>query len=389
MLNNKFFRGNFDFPTYCTMMLLAFIGSFLVLPTAKMVNNVYYALIFLPVLVSILIKKYRKFTATPEGLLWLTLLVCYLLVGLKSADWQHFKAVAYVALFIYTASHLVSPILFRSSLYRRTQFWVLVTYIIGSTIIYWITGKYNVGERILWLPSRLNGPIYTSILLASCLALATPAWIESKKHFALSAAIALTIFAIGYCLQSRSGLVGLFLLLALYIIRYSISRDPKRLKIILAVILLISSVTSLCFIFIPELSTLFSRGDSMRFELWNSLINSWRTCGWWLGCGLAFKSEHSLTGGAPIAHPHNIFLAFGLYSGLATLLIFITLMFITLLRAWRNRDPWGLYLAVALLCLNFDGSKLIGNPDELWLLVLLPAALIINKNYQKSGAVLT
>ena len=76
MLNNKFFRGNFDFPTYCTMMLLAFIGSFLVLPTAKMVNNVYYALIFLPVLVSILIKKYRKFTATPEGLLWLTLLVC-------------------------------------------------------------------------------------------------------------------------------------------------------------------------------------------------------------------------------------------------------------------------------------------------------------------------
>jgi len=33
--------------------------------------------------------------------------------------------------------------------------------------------------------------------------------------------------------------------------------------------------------------------------------------------------------------------------------------------------------------LNFDGSKLVGNPDELWLLILLPMALIIN---QRAGA---
>jgi hypothetical protein len=29
--------------------------------------------------------------------------------------------------------------------------------------------------------------------------------------------------------------------------------------------------------------------------------------------------------------------------------------------------------------LNFDGSLLIGNPDELWPLVLLPSAMILSR----------
>jgi hypothetical protein len=38
-----------------------------------------------------------------------------------------------------------------------------------------------------------------------------------------------------------------------------------------------------------------------------------------------------------------------------------------------------MYLACALVMLNFDGSLLIGNPDELWPLVLLPAAMILSR----------
>ncbi|MNL88987.1 hypothetical protein D3C87_2190520 [compost metagenome] len=54
-------------------------------------------------------------------------------------------------------------------------------------------------------------------------------------------------------------------------------------------------------------------------------------------------------------------------------------MAVTLWQAWRLRDIWGMYLACALLMLNFDGSLLIGNPDELWPLVLLPAAMILGR----------
>jgi hypothetical protein len=46
------------------------------------------------------------------------------------------------------------------------------------------------------------------------------------------------------------------------------------------------------------------------------------------------------------------------------------------------RDEWGVYLACALVMLNFDGSLLIGNPDELWPLVLLPAGMILSRALQ-------
>ena len=87
----------------------------------------------------------------------------------------------------------------------------------------------------------------------------------------------------------------------------------------------------------------------------------------------------TILGGAPIQHPHNIFLALGLYSGLVSLVVFLIIVAVTLRRAWLQNDPWGLYLFTALIMLNFDGSKLVGNPDELWLLVLLPMALIDNR----------
>ena len=130
---------------------------------------------------------------------------------------------------------------------------------------------------------------------------------------------------------------------------------------------------------VPEIASLFARADSGRFELWRILFAEWLDCGLWLGCGVQYASQATILDGAPIQHPHNIYMALGLYSGLVSLLLFLALNALLLRRAWQQRDPWGLYLLVALLMLNFDGSKLMGNPDELWLLVLLPMALIANR----------
>lgn len=69
----------------------------------------------------------------------------------------------------------------------------------------------------------------------------------------------------------------------------------------------------------------------------------------------------------------------GLYGGAVALVLFVALMAASLWQAWRVRDAWGMYLACALVMLNFDGSLLIGNPDELWPLVLLPSAMILSR----------
>jgi hypothetical protein len=125
--------------------------------------------------------------------------------------------------------------------------------------------------------------------------------------------------------------------------------------------------------------SLWTRGDSYRIELFHIMVGEWQNCGWMLGCGVNFHTDQLLDGWMPIQHPHNIFVALGLYSGAVALLLFIALMAATLWQAWRLRDAWGMYLACALVMLNFDGSLLIGNPDELWPLVLLPGAMILGR----------
>jgi len=66
-----------------------------------------------------------------------------------------------------------------------------------------------------------------------------------------------------------------------------------------------------------------------------------------------------------------------LYNGVPAALIFLLLCFFTLRIAFKNLDLWGGYLLCSLIGLLTDGIQMINNPNELWMLVLLPMSLII------------
>ncbi|MFP5337127.1 MAG: O-antigen ligase family protein [Gammaproteobacteria bacterium] len=363
---------------YFTPALVLFIVSFLLLPTSKMVNNVYYVLLALPALGVLLLRRGRGIQLSTALWLWAALCAWFVVVGALSADGQYFKHVLYMMLFVLVVSQLVDPEPLRMPLFSRGLFWILGVYVLGSAVVYWLTGRYALGERVLWLPGRMTGPIYTSMWLACCFALALPTWLSQRRWLELSAAALLAVFCMAYVLQSRSGLVGMLAVgglaagwLALHRARYLLWLGFASLLLVIWTLFVIREV--------PEVASLFARADAGRFELWRILAGEWLDCGLWLGCGMQHVTEATILGGAPIQHPHNIYMALGLYSGLVSLLIFLALIVVVLQRAWRGRDPWGLYLFTALVVLNFDGSKLVGNPDELWLLVLLPMALIINQ----------
>ncbi|WP_222909651.1 O-antigen ligase [Pseudomonas sp. DNDY-54] len=363
---------------YFTPALLVFIASFLLLPTSKMVNNVYYVLLALPALGVLLVSRARDVRSSPALWLWAALCAWYVLIGALSVDGQYFKHVLYMALFVLLVSQLVNPQPLRTPLFSRGLFWVLGLYVLGSAIVYWLTGRYAPGERVLWLPGRMTGPIYTSMWLASCFALALPTWLAQRRWLELSAAASLAIFCMAYVLQSRSGLVGMLAIGGL-VAGWVMLRRARYLLLMGVAAVLMAGFILIAMREIPEVARLFARADAGRFELWGILAAEWLECSLWLGCGMQHVTDATILGGAPIQHPHNIFLALGLYSGLVSLLIFLMLMAVVLQHAWRQRDPWGLYLFTALVALNFDGSKLVGNPDELWLLVLLPMALIVNR----------
>ncbi|QTQ32435.1 O-antigen ligase family protein [Aromatoleum bremense] len=362
---------------YFTFALLLFIASFLLLPTTKMVNNVYYVFLAVPALVAAVRRRGRGLRWAPDLLLWTMFIAWFVIVGVWSGDGQYFKHVLYVALFVLLVRVFADPAIFRKPVFARGLFWVLTVYVMGSAVIYWIVGRYAVGERVLWLPARMTGPIYTSMWLACCFALALPVWLRECRRLEMGVALSVAVFCIAYVLQSRSGLFGLAVLLILL----GASAVWRRSVHSFSLIGLAAAIGGILFLLgsqVPELASLVQRADSGRFELWAILIAEWMECGLWTGCGMDHGIQIQLSQGMLLHHPHNIFLALGLFSGAVALFIFLALMFTLLRRAWSRRDPWGLYLLTALVMLNFDGTKLVGNPDELWLLVLLPAALIGN-----------
>lgn len=374
-------KGVHDRFGYFTPALVIFIASFLLLPTSKMVNNVYYVLLALPALGVLVVSRGRNIRLSPALWLWAALCVWYVLVGALSADSQYFKHVLYMVLFVLIVSQLVNPAPLRAPMFTRGLFWVLGGYVLGSAVVYWFTGRYAPGERVLWLPGRMTGPIYTSMWLACSFALALPTWLSQRRWLELSSATLLAVFCMAYVLQSRSGLIGM-LAVGTLVAGWLVLQRARYLLWLRMAAVLVAGLTLFAMREVPEVAGLFARADAGRFELWRILGAEWLECGLWLGCGMQHVTEATILGGAPIQHPHNIFLALGLYSGLVSLLIFLALMVVVLRLALQQRDAWGLYLFTALVVLNFDGSKLVGNPDELWLLVLLPMALIFNQRVE-------
>ncbi|MBA1273549.1 O-antigen ligase family protein [Pseudomonas azotifigens] len=340
-----------------------------------MVNNVYYAVLALPSLGVLLYYRGAGVKASSDLLLWALLLAWFAVVGIWSGDAQHYKHLLYVALFVLTVSRLIDPQPFRHPLFARALYWILVGYVSGSALFYWETGHYALGERVLWLPSRMTGPIYTSMWIACCFALALPGWLRSRQFAELAFALLVALFCMGYVLQSRSGLVALAALVLLASIYLSFRRLRDSLWLAGSLVI-VGSFALWAGLTYPEVGSLFERADAGRLQLWSIMLHEWYACGLWMGCGLEHRTDQLLLNGEAINHPHSIFLSLGVFGGAVALVIFVALMTVVLRRAWLSRDPWGLYLATALIGLNFDGTKLIGNPDELWLLVILPACLI-------------
>lgn len=370
--------GKLTVTSYFGIALCLFLMSYVVGWSSKWTNNLFYGLIVLPGLVFLIKERGAGLFRQPLVLCWLVFFLWFLVPATMAGQLQFFKHIFYVMMFVMVVGAFSDPQFFRSPAFVRAQFWILALYIFSCALYSWISGEYAVGSRVALLPARLQNVIYASIWLWCSLALALPFWARERRWIEGALAVVLSIFAVTFVLQTRTALVGIVFLLGIWLL-YGLYHRPRLVGSVLAICLVVTGVLYLIVHDEAWYQSLWTRGDSYRIELFHVMVGEWRNCGWMLGCGINFHTDKLLDGWMPIQHPHNIYVALGLYSGGVALVLFIGLMAVTLWQAWRLRDIWGMYLACALLMLNFDGSLLIGNPDELWPLVLLPAAMILGR----------
>jgi hypothetical protein len=363
---------------YFGTVLCLFLLSFVVGWSSKWTNNLFYVLMVLPGLVFLIKERGAGLLKEPLALGWLAFILWFLVPATIAGQMQFYKHVFYVLMFVMVIGAFADPQFFRSPAFVRAQFWILALYIFSCALYSWLTGEYAVGSRVALLPARLQNVIYASIWLLCALALALPVWLRERKLIEGAVAVVFSIFAVVFILQARTALVGAVFLFGVWVL-YGVYHKPRLVGGLVAMGLVVLGLVFLMVHNEAWYQSLWTRGDSYRIEIFHIMVGEWRNCGWVLGCGIGFHTTQVLDGWMPIQHPHNIYVALGLYSGGVALLLFVALMAASLWQAWRLRDVWGMYLACSLVMLNFDGSLLIGNPDELWPLVLLPAAMILSR----------
>ncbi|MFJ4391235.1 O-antigen ligase domain-containing protein [Pseudomonas soli] len=367
---------------YFSAALIVFLASFVLMASSKWTNNIFYAFIALPGLVFLVKERGAGLFSDKLGLAWLVFLLWFLVPAAIAGEGQFYKHIVYVTLFVFVVAALVNHDFMRSWVFARALFWIICLYIFAYALYAYATGLYALGQRVDLLPARMENVIYVSIWLLCALALAMPHWLRRQLWVEAFAAVVLSLVAVSFVLQTRTAMLGAAFLFAAWAV-WALWRFPRIAGPWLLGFAVLGAVVLWLIKDASWVHSVIARGDSFRGELFRVMVGEWQNCGWALGCGVEFHTDKLLAGTMPIQHPHNIFVALGLYTGGVSLLLFLVIVAMTLVQAVRLRDPWGMYLACALVMLNFDGSKLIGNPDELWPLVLLPAAMVLGRGLQQ------
>lgn len=372
---------------YFSYAVLLFMAAYLLLPTSKMVNNVFYLLIGIPAILYLLQHRELFSPKTHIDYLFVVFLgYCFIFGVIHDPSFAKYST--YLLLFGLVISRLVDIRLFMHTRFARSLFWGLIAYVLISAVIYALQGDFELGDRIVDLPSRLYGPIFTSILIACSLVLLTPVWIRQRSYAEAGAGVTLALLCVAVILQSRTGLVGIGLWATCVCVwlacKYRMAGVALSVIILGLAIILVGSLL----VESDKLVNLYARSDAGRFEIWQFFIASWSECGLLKGCGLEFEMTRPVNG-QTILHPHSIFITLGVYLGLLPLLLFAALMVALLWLAVQHRNWWGGYLIMALVLSNLDGSLVVDSPNELWLLIWLPAGLIFNQHLTQRQSGLT
>ena len=123
------------------------------------------------------------------------------------------------------------------------------------------------------------------------------------------------------------------------------------------------------------------RGDSFRPAIWLDYAARIRVDGLWFGLGVS-TPDLIQVGGYDVLHPHNLYLAVTLQSGLLGLALMVTVIGATAHTLFKHYDEPEAKLALAVWALALpgyllDGHELVDKVGWTWLLFWLPVGIAL------------
>ena len=197
-----------------------------------------------------------------------------------------------------------------------------------------------------------------------------------RRYLFLAAGSALLVFT--WLTGSRAAIAALIAASSVLLL---VAKGHRQRTITLSVLLL--PLISLAAVDGSTLSEYINRGWSMRNEIWQSAFDQ-IVQEFWFGYGyLADLPDLYVQSTGEYFHStHNGFIGTMRYGGTVGLLIFLVLIGFATKTAFQlaQRGRGALYLALmvySIICLLGDIDKVIHRPQETWVVLWLPLALII------------
>lgn len=370
--------------TYFNWMLALFVVAFLVLPTSKMVNNFYYLFIAIPGLY-LLLRNYELLKPIN-----FTELVFVILCGVIAfySFFTYPRVIVhslYILVFIYSISRFADTSFFNSKSFARVLFWGGLIYTAVCAISFYVFGGDPFGTRLNPGVSRLYSPIQISMFISCSLFVIGSHWIKDRNIWEGLIGFILAFLAIALILQSRTGLIGMGVWCVFMLVFMVRGFGLKGLIFLIAGLLAVMIVSIPMFELAGQTTQLIERADSHRLAIWNGYLLAWQDCGVLLGCGFPETPSPHLVwqpDGSEIFVTHNILVNLLYHFGVVPFIIFSLMILSVLHLAWQQRNWWGGYLFAGILALMLDSNRIINNPDEVWLMMWFPFALILAGEWQ-------
>lgn len=373
---------------YFNTVLLLFVAAFLILPTSKMVNNFYYVFMAVPGLF-FLLREFRVLRPSNFTELVFYALCSYIAIYSFFEYPRVIVQALYVFVFVLTVSRFVDVEFFNTRAFARVLFWGALLYAAMGAVSYYLINDVPFGVPVNPGLSRLDNPIHTSMFIACTLFVIGPHWIKSNSLWEGLAGFVLAFLAIALVFQSRSGLVGVGLWMIFMAISLAKQMSFRGVLIAGMAIAFLIIVSIPLFDMAGQSTQLIDRADSNRLAIWAGYLTLLWDCGLVLGCGFPELESSNLVRESStnaIFHPHNIYVEMTFHYGIILLLLFVLMMAVALHMALRQKNWWGGYLLAGLLMLNFDGSRITNSPNEVWLMMWLPFALVLAREWQISAS---